>query len=463
MRLLTGLMATTLATTLLAGTTLAAPADPKLVADTVALLGKSVGFKTQEGAGQVPVYAAFITQQFKAAGFAAEDISFTPVGETGVLTVRYRGKGTKRPMIMTGHMDVVAADPKDWTRDPFTMANDGKYLYGRGVEDNKFGDAVMIATLIDLKKSGFVPARDIYMMLSGDEETAGDTAPVQAKQAKAVNAEFMLNSDAGGGEIGEDGKPVGYSIEGAEKAYADFEITYTNPGGHSSEPRPDNAINNLAKATLAIAAYQFPVQSNEYTRATFAAAGPKIPGALGAAMTKFAANPNDAEAAAVISADPTVVGQVRTTCISTMIKGGHAPNALPQRAALNVNCRIFPGTPVEEVRKKLVELVEDKNAQVKAVGGWVAGDASPLRPDIMAAVTAAVHARYPGLAVVPGMSSGASDSVFYRAVGIPSYGVSALFMKRSDSFAHGLNERVPVDAVPGALEQWRGMVVELAK
>jgi acetylornithine deacetylase/succinyl-diaminopimelate desuccinylase-like protein len=188
-----------------------------------------------------------------------------------------------------------------------------------------------------------------------------------------------------------------------------------------------------------------------------------MPGDLGKAMTAFAANPKDLAAAEVISADPMLVGQVRTTCVSTMVKGGHAPNALPQRAALNVNCRIFPGTPVEDVRKKLVELVGDPHAEIKAVGGWVAGDASPLRPDVLNAVTSAVHARYPGLAVVPGMSSGASDSVFYRAVGIPSYGVSSLFMKRSDSFAHGLNERVPVDAVPGALEQWRSVLLDLAK
>lgn len=442
---------------------------PAQIAEARGLLGRGVAFNTAQGQRKTVDYANFIAEQLKSAGFAASDITITPVGDTATLTLRYAGKGSKRPMVLTGHMDVVAADPKDWTRDPFTMIEENGYLFGRGVEDNKFDVSMMIATLMRLKREGFVPDRDIYMMLSGDEETAGDTAPLQAKVAKAANAEFMLNSDGGGGELGPGNKPIGYGVQGAEKAYADYEITFTNPGGHSSAPRPDNAINNVARAALAVAAYQFPVMSNEWTLGSFAAAGKTTPAPMGSAMLAFAANPKDAAAAATLSADPMVVGQLRTTCVSTMVSGGHAPNALPQRATLNINCRIFPGTSVEAVRLKLVELVKAKQvtgepeAQVKVVGGWVAGDASPLRPDIMAALTTAVQARYPGIAVVPAMSSGATDSVFYRALGIPSYGTAALFMKAEDSFAHGLNERVPVAAIPGALQQWHQVITTLAK
>lgn len=455
---------------LLAAASLAAPASaapfvpsPVLVAETVELLGKSVALNTAPGEGKTGAYAALIAAKLQAAGFAAADVTITPVGDTAILTARYRGTGKKRPMVLTGHMDVVPADPKDWTRDPFTMIEDGGYFFGRGVEDNKFDVTMLVASLINLKREGFKPARDIYLMLSGDEENAGTTAPLQAQIAKDANAEFMLNGDAGGGEIGEDGKVISYSIQGAEKAYADYTVTYLSPGGHSSQPRPDNAINNLARAALAVASYAFPVMSNAWTLGTFAASGVKTPAPMGPAMLAFAAKPGDMAAAAVISADPLVVGQVRTTCISTQIKGGHATNALPQRASLNINCRIFPGTTIESVRLKLVELIADPHAEIVTGEGFVASDASPMRADIVAAVTSAVQQRYPGLAVVPGMSSGATDSVFYRAIGIPSYGVSGLFTKASDSFAHGLNERVPVVAVPGALQQWHSVITQLAK
>jgi len=439
------------------------------IAEAKALLGRGVAFNTAQGQRKTVDYANFLAGELKAAGFKASDITITPVGDTATLTLRYAGKGGKRPMVVTGHMDVVAADPKDWTRDPFTMVEEGGYLFGRGVEDNKFDVSMVVATLMRLKREGFVPDRDIYLMLSGDEETVGDTAPLQAKVAKAANAEFMLNSDGGGGELGANNAPIGYGVQGAEKAYADYEVSFTSPGGHSSAPRPDNAINNVARAALAIAAYAFPVMSNEWTLGSFAAAGKTTPAPMGPAMLAFAANPKDAAAAATLSGDPMVVGQLRTTCVSTMINGGHAPNALPQRAALNINCRIFPGVKVEDVRLKLTELVKAKQGagepevQVKLVGGWVAGDASPLRPDVMGALTAAVQTRYPGIAVVPAMSSGATDSVFYRALGIPSYGTAALFMKPEDGFAHGLNERVPVEAIPGALQQWHEVITTLAK
>ena len=411
----------------------AAAASPEQVAEARAMLGKAVSFKSFEGSGQVRPYAEWLAGQFRAAGFAAEDVTVTPVGDTATLTVRLRGTGAKKPIVVTGHMDVVPANPADWTRDPYVMTEDGPYLFGRGVEDNKFDVTMVSATAIALKRAGFKGARDIYLMFSGDEETDGETAKLQAAAAKAAGAELMLNSDGGGGELNAEGKAVGYSVQGAEKSYADYRIEFTNPGGHSSAPRADNAINRLAAAALKIAAYKFPYEANEWTRGSFAALGKATPGPLGAAMTAFAANPKDKAAADIIAANPSYVGQLGTTCIATQIEGGHAPNALPQRAWLNINCRIFPGTTVPQVQAKLAELIGDPAAKITTAPNWTDTPASPMRPDVIDAVKRVVDARYPGTPVVPGMASGATDSVAYRALGIPSYGASALFMKPEDS------------------------------
>lgn len=441
----------------------AAAASPEQVAEAKAMLGKAVSFKSFKGSGQVQPYAEWLAGQFRAAGFAAEDVTVTPVGDTATLTVRLRGTGTKPPIVVTGHLDVVPADPKDWTRDPYTMTEDGPYLFGRGVEDNKFDVTMVSATAIAMKRAGYKGPRDIYLMFSGDEETDGATAKLQAQAAKAANAELMLNSDGGGGELNTQGQPVGYSVQGAEKSYADFRIEFTNPGGHSSAPRPDNAINKLAAAAMKIAAYQFPYEANDWTRGSFAALGKATPGPVGEAMIAFAKDPRDKAAADAIAANPMYVGQLRTTCIATQVEGGHAPNALPQRAWLNINCRIFPGTSVPQVQAKLAELIGDKDAKITTEPNWTDTPASPMRPDVMSAVKRVVDARYPGTPVVPGMSSGATDSVAYRALGIPSYGTSALFMKPEDSYAHGLNERVPTSQIPGALDQWRALLTEMAK
>lgn len=439
----------------------AASVDAKLTAQATEILGKSVGFKTVEGEGQMPAYAAYLAGQLKAAGFADADITIERIGETATLVARYRGNGSKRPMLLSGHMDVVAAKREDWARDPFTMAADSGYLFGRGVADNKFDVSMMVATLMRLKQEGFKPSRDIILVLSGDEETEMATTQVLAR--KFPNAEFMLNSDAGGGLLGEDGKPIVYGVQAAEKTYADFEISFTNPGGHSSMPRKDNAIYDLAQAIGRIAAYQFPTQATELTRTYFRTTAKQTPGDLGKAMQRFADNPNDAEAVAAIAAEPEFVGKLRTTCVATMLKGGHALNALPQSATVSVNCRIFPGVAIEDVRATLAKVAADPDAKVAVLDKPVVSDASPLREDVMAAVRKAIDRRYPGLAIVPEMSAGATDSMHFRNAGIPCYGVSGLFMKASDEFAHGLNERVPTAAIPGALDHWHTLLTELGK
>jgi len=447
-----------LATLLSGGAVAAAPVD-----DARAILKEAVETPTVIGRGQVPVLAAKIRTRLVAAGFAAGDVTITPVGETAILSAVYRGTGKGRPIAVVGHMDVVEADPKDWTRDPFKLIEDGGYLFGRGVFDNKFDVSMIVATLIRLKSEGYKPRRDIILYLSGDEETDGKTAPLQAKQAKAANVEFVLNGDAGGGALASDGKPIGYTVSGAEKSYADFELSVTNPGGHSSLPRADNAIYSLTHALDKIAAYQFAPQINDVTRVSLADAAKHEPGELGGALKAFAADPSDAAAVATIASHPEFNGQIRTTCVATQLSGGHAPNALPQRAAANVNCRIFPGVGIPAVQAILAQTIGDPTIKIRQVGEFPAADASPLRPDVFDAVVKAVHARFPDVSVVPGMDSGASDSIFYRALGIPSYGVSSVFIKSSDVFIHGLNERIPSDAVAPALLYWHSLLTSLSR
>jgi acetylornithine deacetylase/succinyl-diaminopimelate desuccinylase-like protein len=252
-----------------------------------------------------------------------------------------------------------------------------------------------------------------------------------------------------------------YSLQAAEKTYADFTLTVHNPGGHSSLPRPDNAIYELAAALGKVQAYAFPVMSNEITVASFRATGKTTPGALGAAMTRFAADPNDAAAAAVIAADPSFVGMLRTTCVATGLAGGHANNALPQKATANINCRIFPGVKVDDVQKTLQQLVGG-GVEVKELGKAMSSDASPLRPEVIAAVTRAVQKLRPGVPVVPNQSSGATDGLVFRAAGIPTYGVDGIFIRPKDEFAHGLNERIPVDGFYRSLDHWYLLLKDLA-
>jgi acetylornithine deacetylase/succinyl-diaminopimelate desuccinylase-like protein len=259
------------------------------------------------------------------------------------------------------------------------------------------------------------------------------------------------------------GAATGYSLSAAEKTYADYKLTVTNPGGHSSRPTTPNAIAQLAAATAKIDAYRFAPQINEITRASLASDGARRSDAIGKAMVAFARDPADAAAIATLRADPGSIGQIGTTCVPTMVSGGHAPNALPQKAVLTVNCRIFPGVTVENVRKTLASVVADPAVKVETGQEWVSTPASPLRPDVMAAVTHAVATAHKGVKPVPAMDAGASDSVYYRALGIPSYGVSGLFMRSEDLFIHGLNERIPVAAIAPALAHWQTLITDLAK
>jgi acetylornithine deacetylase/succinyl-diaminopimelate desuccinylase-like protein len=459
---------TALATALvaaLATPTLAQPkVSPALHDQALEILKRGVAFRTVVPGDQTLPYAEYLKGVLVAAGYAPADVRTEAMDGTAILVARYPGTDrAKKPILVLGHMDVVEAKREDWTRDPFTPVVENGYVYGRGAVDNKFDVSMAVATLASLKRSGWKPGRDVILVLSGDEETS--MATTQKLAAEFKGAELALNADGGGGLLAEDGKPVLYGLQAGEKTYADFTLTVTDPGGHSSRPGRTNAINSVAQALAKVGAYQFPAMQSELTTAYFTASAPKNPGPVGEAMKRYVANPKDEAAVAALSAEPEYVGQIRTTCVSTMVSGGHAANALPQRASANINCRIFPGTPSEQVRQELARVIADPSVKVERVlgDGAIDSPASPLRPDVMAAVSKAVHARYPGLTIVPSMSAGATDSMHFRAQGVPSYGVAGLFMKASDDFSHGLNERAPVAAIDGSLAHWESLLRDLAK
>jgi acetylornithine deacetylase/succinyl-diaminopimelate desuccinylase-like protein len=442
----------------------AAQSAPTSVAgrEALDLLVNGIGFQTVAGKGQVPAYAAYLEKQMVGAGFGDADVTFTPVGETGYLTARFAGRDrTAKPIVLLGHMDVVAANPADWTRDPFKAVVEDGYVFGRGALDNKGDVSILVATLMKLKRAGWTPARDLVLVLTGDEETKMATTHAAAERFKG--AALVLNADAGGGALDDSGKPTVYGLQAAEKVYGDFRLTLTDPGGHSSRPGSTNAIASMAAAVGRIAAYRFPVEQNAITKAYLAGSAPRNPGAVGNAMRDFAADPRNVAAAELLSSKPEFIGQVRTTCVPTQFEGGHAPNALPQRASTNINCRIFPGTSRASVQAKLAELAADPKIRIELIdNGTIEAGASPLDPKVMAAVASAVTKRAPNVPTIPAMEAGATDSMHFRARGVPSFGVSSVFMRPADEFAHGLNERLPTAVFDPGIMWWEGLLRELA-
>jgi len=426
----------------------------------------AVEMRTAQGQGLVPKLARYMAGKFAEGGFAKDDIHVLEVGKTAALVVRYRGDGSsgKKPISISAHMDVVDALASDWVRDPFTLIEEDGYFFGRGTSDDKAGMTAVAANFLRLKAEGWVPSRDLIIAFSGDEETGMLSTRALVNEFRSLtDSEFVLNADAGGGRLAEDGSaPAGYGMQAAEKTYVDFELTVRNPGGHSSRPREDNAIYDLATALKNIQAYKFPVMHSELTRAYFKGTGKKTPGDLGKAMRQFAADPNDKWAIGILRADSNTVGTTGTTCVATMLRGGHAPNAMPQSATANVNCRIFPGVGVEATMNKLKEVVANDAVEFEIITDPTETDASPLRADVLAAVRKAIDTRYPGLEIIPAMSSGGTDGMHFRAAGIPSYGVNGIYMKGSDSFAHGLNERMPVESFFSNVEHWYVLLKEIA-
>ncbi|MBB4613533.1 M20/M25/M40 family metallo-hydrolase [Novosphingobium taihuense] len=441
-------------------------AYPKAEAQVLDLAQKAISIRSVRGDGNKTIdVAKLFADALVAGGWSASDIEITPVDDTAYLIATWKGANPAlKPLVISGHMDVVEAKREDWERDPFVPVVENGILYGRGASDMKFDGALALSTLIELRRQGYKPKRTIVIEFSGDEETTMKTSAIIAEKLK--NAELVINVDGGGGALDEaTGKPLYWTWQGAEKTYADYRLEVTNPGGHSSAPRPDNAIIQLSQALVKVGAYKFKAEQNEITKGYFdkAAAFTDRP-EIAAAMRAFAANPADDKALATLRADPSMVGKVGTTCVPTMLGGGHAENALPQRAFANINCRIFPGHSKEDIMAELAGVIGDPSVKISDVtAGSVATPASPVRPDVVAAVSKAMNKAYPGVPLIPSQASGASDSMWFRALGISSYGLSPSFSKDSEDFSHGLNERTRLSNIRPGITYYLSLITDLTK
>lgn len=450
---------------LFAANSLAADRSSEHAKKTLEIYRTIIEIDTSKNRGNTEKVAQYLAGELIAAGFPKEDVEVVPKPPFVALVARYRGElgSGKKPILLLGHMDVVEANPEDWERPPFTLTQDDKYFYARGADDNKFGVAQLTSTFIRLKKEGFVPNRDLIIAFSGDEESGMTTTRMLAyERPDLAEAEFALNSDAGGGALDKQGRAVTYNIQAAEKTYATWEITVHNPGGHSSRPRPDNAIYDLVDAIKKIQAHQFPVRWSDMTRDYFRVTGNKLGGELGDAMIRFADDPTDESATDRLALESSYIGTTRTTCVVTMLSAGHAENALPQSATATVNCRIFPGIPVATIEETLKDVVDNDAIEFALLDEPTESPISELREDVASAVASAVHSRYPDVQIIPYMESGGTDGMHFRRAGIPTWAVSGLFMDPDEMYAHGLNERVPIDGFYGALDHWSIILRELA-
>lgn len=394
--------------------------------------------------GNTTIAAQKMAARFRAAGFADSDLTVLgPTPDRGNLVVRLHGRAAvKKPILLMAHLDVVDADPSDWTVDPFTFLERDGWFYGRGTSDDKDEAAIWSATLIRLRQEGYVPDRDIILILTADEES-GDQNGVSwlvENHRNLIDAAFALN-EGGGGTI-KNGKRLSTDVQASEKVFQSFLLAATNRGGHSSLPRKDNAIYQLAGALMRVAGFDFPVKLNEVTRAFFQRTAALETPEIGAAMRGVLKDPPDPAAVARLSAIPGYNARLRTTCVATLLEGGHAENALPQRARATVNCRILPGEPPEEVLATLKRVVADSGVSVTPIAPAKPSPPSPLTPEVLQAIEGTTQEMWPGVPVVPTMSTGATDGLYLRGAGIPVYGVSGVFGDANDVRAHGQDERI---------------------
>ena len=439
-----------------------------------ALYKELVETNTTLSSGSCTLAAERMGARLAAAGIPASQITYfsTPdhPREGGIVVVYPGTSKTLKPMLLLAHLDVVEAKREDWTRDPFTMVEEGGYFYARGVADDKFMAATWTDTLVRFAKQKYRPARTVKMALTCGEETtfAFNGAQWLAQNRRdLIDAAFALNEGGGGMTDGkgvvDGGRVVLQTMQVGEKAVQNFRIETTNPGGHSSTPVPDNAIYELAGALVKLHHFEFPVEMYDTTRAFFAQGGKARGGAMGAAMQAIAANPGDKQAEALLNTDRGFHSILRTTCVATLLDGGHANNALPQRAGANINCRIFPGHGSEEIRQQLEKAIADPGVKVTMTPP-VRPIAKPpaLDPAIMGPVTKLAARYFPGVPVVPAMSTGATDGIFLEAVGIPTYGVPADWSNPDGNGVHGLNERLETRAVYTGRDYLFDLVKELA-
>jgi carboxypeptidase PM20D1 len=459
-------LALTTALALLGSAAAQAQSSPQAEAQVLDLAKETIALRSVQGPNNKTIDVARVYERvLREAGWAASDIDIVPVDDTAYLIATWPGSDPSlKPIVLSAHMDVVEAKPEDWERDPFTPVVENGLLYGRGASDTKFEASLAVASVIELRKRGFKPKRSIVIAYSGDEETTMKTSKMIADRLK--NAELVLNIDGSSGTLSEEtGKPLYWSWQGAEKTYMDFQLEVTNPGGHSSAPTADNAIAQLAHALERINAYRFKPQVNDITTSYFEKAGKIHSDPLtSAAMQAFAKDPTDEQAIAVLRMDPGMIGRIGTTCVPTLVSGGHAINALPQRATAMVNCRVFPGHTRAEIAAELGRVADSPAVKITDATGDTAteSEASPLNPAFVASLERAVKAAWGTVPIYPSQSSGASDSMWYRAIGVPSYGASASFNKESDEFSHGLNERIPLLNIKPGIVYYTTLLRDLA-
>jgi acetylornithine deacetylase/succinyl-diaminopimelate desuccinylase-like protein len=419
-----------------------------------------IEINSTDSVGSVTAASEAMAQRFRDAGFAEADIQILgPAGKDRKknLVVRLHGTGKHKPILLIGHLDVVEAHREDWTTDPFKFVEKDGFYYGRGTQDMKSGDAIMVTTLIRFKKEGYKPDRDIILALTSDEE-GGQSNGVDwllKNHRELIDAEFVFNHD-GGGILSEHGKPVMMTVDATEKLYADFQLSATNPGGHSSLPRPDNAIYSLVDALARLQKYQFPFELNEVTRAYYEHMAKVATPDRAADIKAMLKTPPDAEAVARLSQDAIDNSTTHTTCVATRLNAGHANNALPQRAEANVNCRIAPGHSAEDIRQELIKVFADTNIKVRYVDnfGNISDSAPdrkslpppPLRPDVFGPLEKITAEMWPGTPVIPEMATGASDGIYTMSAGLPTYGISGIAIDRDDIRAHGKDERVGIES-----------------
>jgi acetylornithine deacetylase/succinyl-diaminopimelate desuccinylase-like protein len=404
-----------------------------------------ININTTGSSGSTTVAAQAMADRLLQAGFPAADVQVIglPNSKNHNLVARFRGTGKQKPIVFLAHLDVVEARRGDWSMDPFTFVEKDGYFYGRGTQDIKDGDAILVATFVRLKQEGYKPNRDLILALTTGEEGGSDYNGVQwllENHKDLIDAAYVINMDAGDPVI-LNGKRLMRSVQASEKVYVTFKLEVHNPGGHSSLPTKDNAIYRLAAALGRLSAYQFPAQLNDITRASFqrlAALQASTDMAAVAAPT-----PDTAAIRRLSDASPLYNAQLRTTCVATELSGGHAENALPQTATATVNCRMMPGTPQEEVQRTLVKIADDTAVAVSVVSAATPSPPSPLTPDVMGAIER-VTKRMWNIPVVPVMETGATDGLFFRNAGVPVYGVSGVFVDVNDIRAHGKDERIGV-------------------
>jgi acetylornithine deacetylase/succinyl-diaminopimelate desuccinylase-like protein len=414
-----------------------------------------IEINTTDSVGNVTTAAEAMAARLREAGFSGNDVIVDgPDDRKKNLVARIHGTGQRKPILFIGHLDVVEARREDWTTDPFKFIEKDGYFYGRGTDDMKEGDAILVTNFIRMKKENYKPDRDLIIALTADEE-GGNFNGVDwlvKNHREWIDAEYCINLD--GGEFERNGNQrVLTAIQASEKVYADFQLESLNPGGHSSLPSPDNAIYHLANALAKIQAYSFPVEVNEITRNYFLKTAELTKGSAAADLRAAAKQPTDRAAIARLSQNPYYNALLRTTCVATMLTGGHAANALPQMARANVNCRIFPGEDPAEVQKTLERVVADPKVTVSPVVLHAADGStvrlatvppSPLLPELTQAMDKTVHHMYGNIPVMATMSTGATDGRITRTAGIPTYGISCMFFQMNDNRAHGKDERVGV-------------------